>query len=423
MNRYRPSLRWRVTIAFTVLGAVLSVLFAAAAVLITEHYEHVLVDEILHGQAEDYSLRMVTDPNVALPRTHRLSGYLRRPDGSGEVPEDLRALEPGIHESEEDGEGEEAEEGEGIHFGVFDTSHGRLYFVIDLSDIEQLEVLLTQFLAAIVVLGTALSGWLGWLLAGATIAPVRRLAQAVEALPVQPQRTELASSMGLDELGRLALAIDAYQARLADADATEREFFADASHELRTPVTVVCGAVELLLEEPAADAGLRRRLQRLDRGVRELTELLDVLLGLVRKRAPEIAEVDMNSMLRVCAQAVTDGSGPERLWVDIEADGALQIPYREALLILHGIIRRLLPPDPAGRLSLRARRSMLELEFRADVDVCVGNEPETGARSDRRLGLTLIGRLAERLGWQIDEVVTDPLRRMVRITLPPPPDV
>ena len=410
MTIRRPRLRSRVTLAFALLGGVLSVLFAAATVYVTEAYEHILVDEILRGQAEDYSLRLGTHPDTPLPQTHRLSGYLRRNDGSGLVPDEIVRLGPGIHETEDEAE-------HGIHIGVFDIPGGRLYFVIDLSDIERLERLLAGFLLAVVVIGTGLSGWLGWILAGMTIAPVRRLAEAVDALPTQPQVTRLAATVGTDELGRLAQAIDRYQARLAEADKTERQFFGDASHELRTPVAVVRGAVELLLDDPPEDAATRRRLRRLDRGVRELAELLDVLLDLVRQRELRVAPVDAHRLLKASVEPWSGESGPRQLWIDVDAAGDLILPQREGALVLRGVLRRILPPDPVGRLSLRARAARIEIEFVADGDSAGEIESTPAERSDRGLGLTLVGRLAQRIGWSMEERVAGPVRRLVRIHL------
>ncbi|MBK6435270.1 MAG: hypothetical protein IPF83_04925 [Rhodanobacteraceae bacterium] len=77
------TLRWRATLAFTLLGALLSVLFVGATVFIAEDYEHVIVDEILRGQAEDYDLRLSSTAEAVLPRTHRLSGYCVRPMDPG----------------------------------------------------------------------------------------------------------------------------------------------------------------------------------------------------------------------------------------------------------------------------------------------------------------------------------------------------
>jgi len=410
MSTVRISLRRRVALAYTVLGLVLSLLFAAATVFITEDYEHILVDEILRGQADDYALRLAANPATVLPQSHRLSGYLRRIDGRGNVPTGLAALGPGIHESHGDS-------AEGIHIGVFDTDQGRLYFVIDLSDIERLESHLEWFLIAVIVLGTGVAGWLGWLLAGGTVAPVRRLAEAVDALPTRPQTSGLADAVSDDELGRLAAAIDRYQGRLVEADMQERSFFADASHELRTPIAVVRGAAELLLDDAQLPAASRRVLQRMDRGVRELTDLLDVVLDLGRRRDPVTETVQVRTLLRDAAAALQEGGANPDLDIAIDASGEWRVPQREALLVLRGVLRHLVPVEGRGRLSLRGERTLLEMSYMA-ADESHALAPHTPQRSDSGLPVTLLGRLAATLDWRFEEQTFDTSARRVRIRLP-----
>lgn len=384
-------LRRRVLIAYTALGLVLSLIFAAAVVYTADRYEAILIEEVLRGQAEDYSLRLIANPSLPLPQTHRLSGFRRDPSGRSDIPSAYAGLTPGFHESEN-------EDVDGIHVGVFDTDAGRLVFVMDLRDIEQLEQVLAWFLAAMVVLGTALAGWLGWLFSSGTIAPVARLAEAVDALPTQPRATALAGSLGQDELGRLASAIDRYQARLVEADASERAFFADASHELRTPVAVVRGTAEVLLDGSQADAGTRLRLRRLDRGMQELTDLLDVLLGLARRREPVPEVLDAHDLLQEAASADAEASP-----VSIEATGSLRLPRHESLLLLRSLIRRILPPEEEGRLLLRLNGSDLALAFVAEGARPAPIRATADQRSDRGYALTLTGRLAERLGWHWEQ--------------------
>ena len=404
----RLSLRGRVGLAYTLLGFALSVLFAAATVFLAESYEDIVVREILAGQAQDYADRLARDPAATLPRTHRLSGWLRRPDGSGEVPPDLYDLPPGIHEA-----GDEDEDGR--HVGVFDTPQGRFFFTIDLGGIEALERYLDGFLVVVVLAGTALGGWIGWLLAGGTIEPVRRLARAVDALPTRPQPTTLARGLGDDELGRLAAAIDAYQARLVDADASERAFFADASHELRTPIAVVHGVAEVLLDEPATDAAQRRRLARLDRGVAELTDLIDVLFGLARRTAYTPISVDAATLLADAAAPFVAHAGGA-LSVAIDAHGSLYVPQSQALLVLRGLVRRLVGAAPRGVLRLAAHEARITLDWRDDdADATVA---EPASRSDRGLGATLVGRYVEHLGWRLDETAADAAHRGVALELP-----
>lgn len=396
MTRSVP-LRVRVTLLYTLMGLVLSVLFAWATVYIAENYEHVLVEEILDSQVQDYAARLRQTPDLVLPQTGRVRAWLRRPDGTGGVPAALAALPPGIHESGLENE-------EGLHMAVFDSDAGRLYFVIDLEDIEELERYLAFILLAVVVLGTLISAWLGWILAGAVVLPIRRLADAVQQLPTRPVQTALGRGMPHDELGRLGLAIDDYQGRLLAAEETERTFFADASHEMRTPISVVRGAAELLLEDSADAPHMRPRLMRLDRGIRELSELLDALLRLARHQTGATTEqVMLRDWLARClasAEPVADGSVQWQLLGD---DPAVLLPAQDADLVLRGVIRRLIPSGSSGNLQVSLSDSAIELQF-------TGQEPPAPAArgvqsrpSDRKLGLTLVGRLADRLGWLLDD--------------------
>jgi signal transduction histidine kinase len=401
-------LRRRVALAFVTLGFVLSLVFAMAVVAVTEDYEHVLAAEILHGQAEDYSLRLSNGLPAELPRTHRLSGYLGR-----DIPANYAAYPPGVTEDPAE---------DGVHVGVFDTSAGHMAFVIDLRDIEELEQHLNLFLAAMVLLGTALAGWFGWLLAGRALAPVGRLAASVDALSTRPRPTALRDTTSGDELGRLAGAIDAYQARLVEADAHEQAFFADASHELRTPVAVVRGALEVLLDEPQPPA-LETRLRRVERGIGELSDLLEAMLDVARHRPPQPEAVDAATFLGDAGRmALAQSPG---IGLEVRATGTLQLAPREARLLLRGLLRRLLPHTALGTLSLELEGDLLAIAFDADdaamppaTAPAAAAMPSTGpgGRSDTGNVPVLLDRLAQRLGWAIGF----PAPNRARIALQPP---
>lgn len=402
-------LRARVTLLYTLMGLLLSVLFACAMVFIAEEYEHVLVEDILNSQAQDYAAIIERAPDTELPRTNRLRAYLRKPDGTGEVPAALAMLPPGIHEPEVESE-------EGIHMAVFDTASGRLYITIILADIEELERYLNLMLVAVVVLGTLISAWLGWLLSGGVILPIRRLSDAVQDLPNRPVRTSLAHGMPQDELGKLGVAIDDYQSRLVSADEAEQAFFADASHELRTPISVVRGATELLLEDTQDVPGMRARLLRLDRGVRELSELLDAVLRLARRRTEEFEDVVLLDWLSQClagAESIKNGTVQHSVQGD---GGSVSLPVSSAELIVRSVVRRLAPPGVSGRLDVVVSRAAIELRF---VEADKQAAPLGGLQSspsDRRLGLTLIGRLADQLGWEIDDSQAESGQAVIRLS-------
>jgi signal transduction histidine kinase len=377
----RISLRRRVTLASLALGFVLSLLFAGAVNVVVEDYEYILASELLHGQADDYSLRIANHLPARLPQTHRLSGFR-----AGDAPR-YAGFPPGVHEDPRN---------EDMHVGVFDTSAGRLVFVMDLSDIEQLERHLNLLLAAVVVLGTAIAGWLGWMFAGAALAPVARLAGAVEALPTRPAPTSLEANVSHDELGRLARAIDAYQQRLVEADAHEQAFFADASHELRTPLAVVQGVAEVLLDDPDADRAQAARLQRLERGVQELGDLLETMLNLARRTPLQAGTVDAAAFLREAAGSLATADRPCAIAID--AQGTLHLPRREAQLLLRGLMRRMVVPGTQGSLTLHQRDQRIDIRVDSDAP----GASVTAQRSDTGRAAALVDRLAQRMGWRIE---------------------
>ncbi|HRQ63522.1 MAG TPA: histidine kinase dimerization/phospho-acceptor domain-containing protein [Xanthomonadaceae bacterium] len=110
-------------------------------------------------------------------------------------------------------------------------------------------------------------------------------------MPPQPQATRLAESLAGDELGRLAAAVDRYQARLLEREARDRAFFADASHELRTPLAVVRGAAEVLADR--VGAGELRALRRLERGIGTLEQRLHTVMLVARGASGASATIDL----------------------------------------------------------------------------------------------------------------------------------
>lgn len=365
MNARPVTLRRRVAFASALLGLVLCLLFVAAVEMIAEDYESVVAHEILQGQADDYVDRVDRGLPTTLPQTQRLAGYR-------DAPARYAALPPGVHEDESD---------DGRHVGVFDTRLGRLWFVIDLGGIERLERHLAAWLTVFVVLGVALSAGLGWYLAGRALVPAGRLADAVDALRVEPAPTSLATLHANDELGRLARAIDDYQMRLVDADDRQRRFFADASHELRTPVAVVRGVTDVMLDDDALLATERPRLARLDRGVQELSDLVEALFAVARRTPATCAWTDIAALLKQTLADSGDGS-------TLETPGAsavvAYVSAPESQVLLRTLLRR------AGPLRLRldevGERAVLRIET-ADEAV----EPP-------RLS-PLMERLCERAGW------------------------
>ena len=105
---------------------------------------------------------------------------------------------------------------------------------------------------------------------------------------------------GADELGELAGAFDDMRKRLAALERARREFIANASHELRTPIFALGGHLELLTDEEVDDGTRREFLEEMRLQVERLTKLATDLLDLSRLDAGrlrvEVAPVDLGEI-------------------------------------------------------------------------------------------------------------------------------
>lgn len=166
---------------------------------------------------------------------------------------------------------------------LVDTSGDVLTVALPYGAVEQATDRQLIVLAVAAPLLVAVLAALGWLLVRAALRPVDELTREAAAITTLENGRRLAEVPGDDEIARLAATLDAMLARLAVAMARERAFVDDASHELRTPVAVLRGEIELALSEQ--DPGeVRRSLLAAQAQVTRLARLTEDLLLLARER-------------------------------------------------------------------------------------------------------------------------------------------
>jgi len=152
-------------------------------------------------------------------------------------------------------------------------------FSTDLAEVDDSVALIRRqiAIAGLIALLAALTA--GWLVAGAHARRLRRLEAAAEKVadgdfssPIPVDST--------DEVGQLAITFNEMQKRLATLDSARKEFIANASHELRTPIFSLAGFVELLEDEdpdPAARAEFMRTMrEQIERLTKLTVDLLDL---------------------------------------------------------------------------------------------------------------------------------------------------
>ncbi|UNX54381.1 ATP-binding protein [Georgenia sp. TF02-10] len=229
--------------------------------------------------------------------------------------------------------------------------------------------------AAVSVAAFALLAVVGWVMAGRLLSPVRHLREAAE----QISDTDLSRRIpvrGNDDLSQLTRTVNAMLARLEDSFASQRRLLDDAGHELRTPITIVRGHLEVMDPADAGDAAATRELalRELDR----MHRLADDLLILAKAEQPHFVQPAPTSLGELLDN-VLDQARPlgERRWrVDerVEADAVVDAQrLTQALLQLAANAVTFSAPGSTVAVGSALRGDRLHLWVR---DEGVGIPPE-----------------------------------------------
>ncbi len=128
----------------------------------------------------------------------------------------------------------------------------------------------------------------GAFLAGRALSPIDRLTRLARRISAEDLGQRLDLRLPDDEVGRLARTFDEMIARLDEAFRRQRQFTADASHELRTPMTVIKGQIEVALQRERDPQAYRQVLQAVNEEVDRMIRLVGSLLTLARADAGQI---------------------------------------------------------------------------------------------------------------------------------------
>ncbi len=169
-----------------------------------------------------------------------------------------------------------------------------------------------RLVAGVALGGLLLAAGVAWLVAGRILAPVsavRRVAAEID----ESDLTRRVPVRGRDDVAALASTFNAMLDRVEEAYRIQRSFVDDAGHELRTPITVVRGHLELMGEDPAERAAT---LRLVDDELGRMNRIVSELLLLAKAERPDFvrtAEVDVEELtLEIDAKVQALG---DRRWV------------------------------------------------------------------------------------------------------------
>ena len=157
-----------------------------------------------------------------------------------------------------------------------------LQVAVSLDPVRRTLIDFLERMAVVAGLGTLLAWFVAWQIAGRALRPALAITSQAESIGVNELGRRVVAPGALIEFHRMAVAFNALLERIERAVTGTRRFTSDASHELRAPLTVLRGELELALSRPRTLPDYEEVLRRCLDEVLRLTRLADDLLTLTR---------------------------------------------------------------------------------------------------------------------------------------------
>ena len=409
--RYRRRLRSRIIISFALFGFALTALFAAATVYMRTRLEDQLINNTLQRELKNFVDFKRDNPEPDARWTMSVyEAMIVRPNKTAIVPFAWQRYTTGVYDIEDIGRESKVRP---YKLAVYKDADYWAFLRFDVSTQKLSERQLLTVLAASVFAFAVLSLLIGFWLSARVMSPVIDLVQRVRAMSKTGRPELLKSHFADDEVGQLAAALDDYSTRLTEMVERDREFNADVSHELRTPLAVIASTTELLQASPDLTNKLSERLKRIERAVRQSSELIDALLLLSRRERQAPNDGETTDVARVVEQVVDAQrthviNKPVQVRVNIEEALATVAPSSVVAVALSNLIGNAFKYTQAGEVIVTVGHGRVTIE-----DTGPGIEVEDADKLFERgvrgtkvgkgggLGLAIVRRLCELYGWKV----------------------
>lgn len=318
------------------------------------------------------------------------------------------------------------------------------YLAVPLGSAEELNgvfvvaVLMSDRLASVdqaIRLGAAVYGSifflatvLAWAAAGRILQPLRDLTETARAI-TDTDISQRIDVEGDDEIAELAVTFNAMLDRLDDAFASERRFIDDAGHELRTPITVIRGHLELMGDDPDdREETVKVVTDELDR----MSRIVDDLLDLAKAEQPDFVQpvpIDLDEFIRELVGKAT--ALEERPWhVERAEPGQFHADRHRLNQAMMNLARNAVEHTPTGSpvhvggefadssvvLWVRDEGPGVDEEDRQRIFERFSRGESSRTRTEGAgLGLAIVSAIAEAHGGSVE--VDDPPEGGARFTL------
>ncbi|HKJ52222.1 MAG TPA: HAMP domain-containing sensor histidine kinase [Gammaproteobacteria bacterium] len=355
----------------------ISILFASTGFMslltIVIYYSNDTLENDLLDRQTDFELEHIRkllklDPEAPLPSSASLSVYLDSRREKLPIPDYLTGLEVGVQHDLKLG-------GKAYHVLVSPQGNDRIYIRYDVTEIEHFEDLLQVILVAASVVLLIVIFFIARILSSRLSGPIEELSETLSHIDPDQRGVRLGEHFADDEVGRIAQAFDTYTEKMDDYVEKQMAFAAMASHELRSPLTIVQTSADLIASR-SADRDILPHLEKIQRATVGMANMIHALLAVTRDKP--VSQARQTVFLRPLATEIIESLQPEihakRIEIDnrLSAEAAVKADPTLLTVVLTNLIRNAVKHGDRSSILIEMRDGELSI-----ADSGIGIDPES----------------------------------------------
>jgi signal transduction histidine kinase len=420
----RSGLIHKITRAFLLQAVLISVAAMLSVFFAKIVLEEILIKEAIKQEADYFWENYQLEQTFPLPDTRNLTGYFNIEQLPPYLPRDV-PKDTGFYEYEDNE----------IVLYVSQQHARTLYLLYNRGQVDTLAAYYGLFPLALILIVLYLSLWVTYRVSRRTISPVSLLARQVNKIDIAARDLSSLQIENLpfdidDDIQVLADAIVNLGDRLDAFITREQNFTRDASHELRSPLTVINIAADMLLSEQELPVAAQKSVVRIKRAAADMQELTEAFLLLARESDQGLSEepVCVNDVIEEEVERARLLNSEKQLEIIYSPQRTLITRASDKVLsVLFGnLIRNAFLYTEEGRIVIDIKDNSVIIKdsgkgmSQQQVDEIFkpyyrGNNTSTHGYG---VGLTIVKRLSDRFNWPIKISSTPGKGTSVEVQLP-----
>ncbi|HEY9279591.1 MAG TPA: HAMP domain-containing sensor histidine kinase [Eoetvoesiella sp.] len=308
------------------------------------------------------------------------------------------------------------------------TEKGHLYIAKNITHFEDRESLFMTALGVIIVGMVLLTLLLAIFSSRRIITPLRRLSDEISSVPVGQNMPRLALNYQDTELHTVAATFNRFLDELESFVKREQSLLNLASHELRTPIAVISGALDIVEQRNQLTAADKTTIARIRRAADEMGSNVNMLLSLARRDTINTPR-SMLSIVELCKQALEDLNelydAQQRVTLIAPEDTVVSADPVMAQMLLRNLIQNALQ-HTVNPIQIRLSAGLIQV---IDHGAGLTLDQQAILKGDKRLfqdhsalgglGLYIVTLMCERLQWELDVAETTASGTVIHIRTEP----